>query len=65
MAEKSANLYPHEKNTDGSYISTCLRCFAIIARAKAEARLEELEKSHICYSYLVTARGHSCSPYSE
>jgi hypothetical protein len=65
MADRPANLYPHRKTTDGSYISICMSCLATVARTKTEARLEELEKSHVCYSYLVTERGHSCGPVFE
>ena len=65
MADQPAIFYPRRKTTDGSYVSTCVRCLATVARSRAEARLEELEKSHICYSYLVTERGHSCGPYSN
>jgi hypothetical protein len=65
MADRLANFYPHRKTTDGSYVSICMRCLAKVARAKAEAGLEELEKTHVCYSYLLTERDHSCRPYSN
>jgi hypothetical protein len=65
MADKPAIFYPHRKTTDGSYVSICMRCLATVARTKAESRLEELEKNHLCYSYLVTQRGHSCRAYSN
>jgi hypothetical protein len=63
MADKSVIFYSHKKTTDGYFVSICLRCLATIARNKAQAKLEEHEKSRICNSYLVTARGHSCAPY--
>lgn len=63
MADKPVIFHPRRRTSDDSYVSICLSCFATVARTKAEAALEKLEKSHICNSYLLTERGYSCGPH--
>ena len=49
--------FPHRRNRDGLYDSICPRCFATVARSEPEAKMEKLEKSHVCHSSFLADRG--------
>ena len=49
--------FPHRRDRDGLFDSICPRCFATVARSKAEVEMEALESSHICHSSFLADRG--------
>jgi hypothetical protein len=56
MALHATPFFPHRRNTDGSYDSICLNCFATIANAKSEVELTEYDNHHICARTVLSER---------
>jgi hypothetical protein len=48
MFSQLADFYPHRRNSDGSFDSICLNCFATLANATTESDLLEYDQRHIC-----------------
>jgi hypothetical protein len=57
MAKPSLPPFPHRTNHDGTVNSICLQCFQTIASHKSESEVEEIEKTHVCRSSLLSQRG--------
>jgi hypothetical protein len=49
--------FPHRLNSNGSYDSICLTCFATIANAREVADLEVYDQSHVCDPLVLLQRG--------
>lgn len=49
--------YPHRQNTNGSFDSICLKCFATVANANDVTELNSYEKKHICDESFLAERG--------
>ncbi len=47
MFSQTAVFYPHRHNSNGSFNSICLTCFATFATAKTESELLEYDQRHI------------------
>jgi hypothetical protein len=56
MFSQTAVFYPHRLNSDGSFESICLTCFATFATAETESELLEYDKRHICEPTTVSQR---------
>jgi len=41
--------YSHRRNTDETYDSICMRCFATISTQKTKALLARAEEEHLCH----------------
>ena len=43
--------FPHRKNADGTWDSTCPDCLRTIARVKDQADLDAIERMHDCAQF--------------
>ena len=43
-------IFPHRKNSDGTFDSICPDCFRTITTQQSESDLAKFESSHHCYS---------------
>ncbi len=57
--------FPHRRDSQGLYQSTCPRCFVTVARSKQEAEMTEVERLHVCYSSFLAERGQLSGPASS
>lgn len=48
MPEPKGPRFIHEKNTDGGFDSTCIRCVVLVASAEREDDLIPYESTHVC-----------------
>ena len=49
-------LFPHRRNTDGSFDSICLKCLLTVANARNEADLAKHEQYHVCIPSILFQR---------
>jgi hypothetical protein len=56
MFSQRVVFYPHRRNSNDSFDSICLTCFATFANAKTEPELLEYDKNHICEPATVSQR---------
>jgi hypothetical protein len=51
--------FPHRQNSDGTYDSICIVCFATVGSAESEDELLLLERSHACNARALLRRERS------
>jgi len=56
MLSQLPAFYPHRRNSDGSFDSICLNCFATVANAGTEPELLEYDSRHVCEPATVSQR---------
>jgi hypothetical protein len=56
MANKP-KLYPHRRDTDGSYDSVRLTCFATVGDFKSKGKPADHREQHVCDSAFLAERG--------
>jgi hypothetical protein len=49
-------LFPHRRNTDGSFDSICLKCLLTVANARNETDLAKHEQYHVCIPSILFQR---------
>lgn len=51
-----SRIYPHRRNSDGSYESICLTCFSTVSHADTETDLKTQEINHVCPVTVLSTR---------
>jgi hypothetical protein len=62
MADVEIPFFPHKLNSDGSYQSICLTCFATVGIATKAEDLDELDRNHVCKSTTLQRMGLVAGP---
>jgi hypothetical protein len=57
--------FPHRQNSDGSYDSICMVCFATVGSNKSEDALDWVERSHVCNQQALLRRERSLSEWQS
>jgi hypothetical protein len=58
-------LYSHRHNTNGSYDSICLVCFATVATTQTKPELAVYDERHVCNQFLLSERRLFKPPHSD
>jgi hypothetical protein len=51
--------FPHRQNSDGTYDSICIVCFATVGSGECEGELERIERNHVCNARALLRRERS------
>jgi hypothetical protein len=57
--------FPHRQNSDGSYDSICMVCFATVGSGESEEDLDSIERRHVCNQQALLRRERSLSEWQS